>query len=207
MEAEEMQKSTPQAKKIQKPPTIKIDGPENFMHDKQKKPKPGGQVHLNKNKKSKSSLNLFSQDRSNINGNRNKGYKKRQNTVGPALRKVVTKPQGMSQPDDNPDGQNDTDIDAEKYAILLRPRTEILCYKFIENIRKQLEKKYGRKYEDLGKKGFFTEMIEVNEAKRQHDSKDVNTVDTLEKYIESLEDEKSDDDANESSDPKNDFEV
>ena len=204
MEEEQIQKSTSPAKRIKKPPTIKIDGPETFMPDKQKKQKPGG---LNKNKKSKSSLNLFSQDRSNIVGNKNKGYKKRQNTVGPTLRKVVTKPQGMSQPDDNPDGQNDTDIDAEKYAILLRPRTEILCYKFIENIRKQLEKKYGRKYEDLGKKGFFTEMIEVNEAKREHDSKDVNTVDTLEKYIESLEDEKSDDDANESSDPKNDFEV
>ena len=94
----------------------------------------------------------------------------------------------------NSEGKDDND--SEKYAILLMSRVDILCYKFIENIRKRLAKKNGRKkYESLNekdeKKSFFTEMITIDETFLKKESvKTDNIIDDLDKYIESLNLEK-----------------
>ena len=70
-------------------------------------------------------------------------------------------------------------------AVLLRSRKEILCYKFIENIRKKLEKKNDKSDEHRKKKRYLTKMISVSDKlSTKVPKKDV--IDDLDKYIESL---------------------
>ena len=76
------------------------------------------------------------------------------------------------------------------FAYLLGSRQEILCYKFIENIRKRLEKKKGIKTNGSKKKKYLTEIISVSEKlsnlKKTKNIPKKDVIDDLDKYIESL---------------------
>jgi hypothetical protein len=50
------------------------------------------------------------------------------------------------------------------FAVLLRSRKDILCYKFNDNIRKRLDRKKGAMEDGLDKKRYLTEMISVNDT-------------------------------------------
>jgi hypothetical protein len=77
-----------------------------------------------------------------------------------------------------------------KFAVLLRSRKDILCYKFINNIRTQLDRKKGIIGDGLTKKRYLTEMISVSDTlvkvEQQKIPAKTNVIDDLDKYIESL---------------------
>ena len=77
-----------------------------------------------------------------------------------------------------------------KFAFLLRSRKDILCYKFINNIRAQLDRKKGIIEDGLPKKRYLTEMISVSDTLvkvgQQKIPAKTNVIDDLDKYIESL---------------------
>ena len=76
------------------------------------------------------------------------------------------------------------------FAFLLGSRQEILCYKFIHNIRKRLENKKGTKTNGTKKKKYLTEIISVSEKlsnlKKSKNIPKNDIIDDLDKYIESL---------------------
>ena len=77
-----------------------------------------------------------------------------------------------------------------KFAVLLRSRKDILCYKFINNIRAQLDRKKGIIEDGLTKKRYLTEMISVSDTLVKVEQQKIhakpNVIDDLDKYIESL---------------------
>ena len=77
-----------------------------------------------------------------------------------------------------------------KFAVLLRSRKDILCYKFINNIRAQLDRKKGIIEDGLTKKRYLTEMISVSDTLVKVEQHKIpakaNVIDDLDKYIESL---------------------
>ena len=77
-----------------------------------------------------------------------------------------------------------------KFAVLLRSRKDILCYKFINNIRAELDRKKGIIEDGLTKKRYLTEMITVSDTLvkvgQQKIPAKTNVIDDLDKYIESL---------------------
>ena len=77
-----------------------------------------------------------------------------------------------------------------KFAVLLRSRKDILCYKFINNIRAQLDRKKGIIEDGLTKKIYLTEMISVSDTLVKVEQHMIpakaNVIDDLDKYIESL---------------------
>ena len=90
----------------------------------------------------------------------------------------------------------------KKYGILLRSRVDILCCKFIENIKNRIYEKKGIKIggdkKMQNKKiSFFTEMINIeddmflkNETEEKETVLDIaneNVIDDLEKYVASLD--------------------
>ena len=90
--------------------------------------------------------------------------------------------------DENEDLEYEEKEEVNNITVLLRSRKEILCYKFIENIRKKLEKKKDKNYNNNDKKKkkiYLTKMISVSDKlSTKVPKKEV--IDDLDKYIESL---------------------
>ena len=89
-------------------------------------------------------------------------------------------------PADEPEYKENENLN--KFSVLLRPRSDLLCYKFIENIRKRLDaKKYGKKQK------YLTEMMKISKPKIKREGP---VIDTLEAYIASLNLDENDLDQN-----------
>lgn len=91
---------------------------------------------------------------------------------------------------DNEDLEYKENEELNNIGVLLRSRKDILCYKFIENIRKRLEKKKGTTEHSANKRRYLTEMITVSDqllrVKKTKSVAKADVIDDLDKYIESL---------------------
>lgn len=68
--------------------------------------------------------------------------------------------------------------EVNKYSVLLRSRTDILCQKFIDNIRKKLSKKKNKE---------LTDMINVDVNNTMGKSNPKRMINSLDDYIASLD--------------------
>ena len=69
--------------------------------------------------------------------------------------------------------------EVNKYSVLLRSRTDILCQKFVDNIRRKMSNKEKNKQ--------LTDMINVNVSNPPGSSNSKRKINSLDDYIASLD--------------------